>query len=196
MDSYADSHWWLCKCVETPRLLSKQTLTYIQGAPCERHACAAASRRHGDPASLPTAGKTEFVKSELELMRKNTDPYPTHRPANQETGLPWEQRQKQSSGAVMNRRVRTQTAKDRRRTHTHASYGRVRQGVGLRLAGVCMYVGGEGVGFLQPAIGFHSAQPAHHVCICDVCVCVCVCAPSGSDSRLAIRQRMQRQIRV
>lgn len=34
-------------------------------------------------ATPPTAGKTEFVKSEPLLMRKNKDPYPIHQPAIQ-----------------------------------------------------------------------------------------------------------------
>lgn len=93
-----------------------------------------------DLARLPTAGKTEFFKSEPPLMSKDTDPNHTHQPANQKTGLPWEQRQKQSDEAVLNTRVHTQTAANRAvqgRMYAHAHSPAVRRSVGLRLAGVC-----------------------------------------------------------
>lgn len=100
-----------------------QTQVHRQGASCERHVCAAASCHCHDLVLWPTAGKTEFVKSEPPLMRKNTDSYPTHQPANWKAELPWERRRQQSSKAVLNTRVHTQAAENRAvqgRMHAHA----------------------------------------------------------------------------
>lgn len=66
------------------------TDAYMHAPSYERFACAAAFHRRHDLASLPTAGKAEFVKSELLLMRKNTDSYLKYQTANQKTELPWE----------------------------------------------------------------------------------------------------------
>lgn len=67
---------------------------------------AAASCRRRDLVRRLTAGKTEFVKSEPPLMRKNTDTCPNtaSQPIRKKTknpGLPWEQRRHQSSRAVL-----------------------------------------------------------------------------------------------
>lgn len=64
-----------------------QTHVHRQGASHERLARAAATRRRRDLARRLTAGKTEFVKSEPPLMRKNTDLYPTHQPGQSENRL-------------------------------------------------------------------------------------------------------------
>lgn len=79
-------------CLQMSQNTTVQTHVHRQGAherlAHEIAACAAASRRRRDLVRLPTAGKTEFVKSEAPLMRKNTDPYPTRLPANQKQTYP------------------------------------------------------------------------------------------------------------
>ncbi|KAK2890402.1 hypothetical protein Q8A73_018702 [Channa argus] len=135
----------------------------------------------------PTAGKTEFVKSELPLMRKNTDPYPSHRPANQKTDLLPEQRRQQSGEAAVSMRVHMQTAENRAvqgQTDAHAlspvESAWVSGCVWLACVHICVCI------FLLASSQLSPCSPCVHLC-----VRMCVRPPGGSCSLLTIRQRMQ-----
>lgn len=152
-----------------------QTHSHGQGASYGRHAYAAASCRRRD---LATAGKTEFVKSEPSLMRKNTDPLPAQKsqPIREQaaalgTKTATEQWRQRRTGVSAHKRQRTEQSRGEL-TPT------------LALAG-CWVALGWCVCACFP-FSFQPVLPAHHVCVCVL--------PAGQVPLLTTRQRMQRQI--
>ena len=145
------------------------------GAPCEQPARAAASCRRRDLVRLLTAGKTEFVKSEPPLMRKNTYMSQHSEPANQKKkprpALGTKTAPEQQGGAGTG--VCTQTAElgaVQGRVHAHAHSGGVLDCVWLACVHICVCPCAFPSG---PLSAFSLLGPARHVCIC-ACVCVCV----------------------
>lgn len=124
----------------------------------ERFVCAAASCCCRDLVHRPTAGKTEFVKSELPLMRKNTDPYPCT-PASQS-----ENSSALGTAAATEQQGSTEHACAHANSTDRSSPGAtvrprsllawVSLGVKLRLAGVCAHMSVHAFP-PWPALSFH-----------------------------------------
>lgn len=137
MSLYAYTRQALYKCLETWQLLCKHTRADREH---RTSVCAAASRHPGDLVRLPTAGKTEFVKSEPPLMRKNIDPYPAHRASQSEnrSALGTKTATEQQGGAEY---VCAHTnSREQSSPRAYALPRSLRRGVRLRLAGVCAHM--------------------------------------------------------
>lgn len=132
---------------------------------------AAASCRRRDLVRRLTAGKTEFVKSEPPLMRKNTDTCPNtaSQPIRKKTKKPrpalgTETAPEQQGGAGTG--VCTQTAElgaVQGRVHAHAHSGGVLDCVWLSCVHICVCPCAFPSG---PLSAFSLLGPARHVCIC------------------------------
>lgn len=151
---------------------------------------AAGSRRRRDPVRPSTAGKTEFVKAERSLMKKNRDSCPTRQTANRKADLPWEQRRHPSSGPASNTRMETENGVHSR-TRAHTLAPRLSQ-AGCQVASgwrVCTYVP---VCFsFWPALSFHPAWPVRRER-----TSVLMSSGRSQVPFLPGGQRTQRQVRV
>lgn len=168
-----------------PPQMSENTSTAVQThVHGRRHhmkqqARAAASRRRHDPV---TAGKTEFVKSELPLMKKNTDPCPAHK-GDQSGNRPGRRANKDGSRAAWlpwTARVLQREQSRPGRTHAHPCSGRVLGCVWLACACVCVL----------------TSQLS--ACFCPLAMCASA-SPGGSGSRSSCKtqnDKMQWQIKV
>lgn len=138
---------------------------------------AAASCRRRDLVRRLTAGKTEFVKSEPPLMRKNTDTCPNTasqpiRKKNKKTqACPGNRDGTRAAGRCWNRRVHT-NSRTRSGPGASARPRSLRRGVGLRLAVVCAHMCVSVCVSLWPALSFQPARPGSP-CV-HLCICACV----------------------